>query len=131
MPGLKERNRALDGQARSRENGIARGTVRINGERVLSFGDFQKRLEGTGERSYGLKPRGELHGRVAYEKFVSSAWTGAPRKWYRCDSASPSAREIVVDPYDFIVMKRQGYRMLFAGELDVGRISRGPSASRR
>jgi regulator of sigma E protease len=111
------------------KNGIARGTVRINGERVLSFGDFQKRLERNRGKVVRLETAGGSYtGRVAYEKFgFIGVETGVapemvPLRFGLADGFVKS----LVDPYDFIVMNVKGIGMLFAGELDVRQNLSGP-----
>ncbi len=111
------------------KNGIARGTVKINGERVLSVEDLRRRVAKNGGRVVHLETAGGSYtGQISYEKFgFIGVETGIAPEMVplRFDIGEGFVKSLV-DPYDFIVMNIKGIGMLFAGELDVRQNLSGP-----
>lgn len=111
------------------KNGIARGTVKINGERVTSIADFQRRLERSAGRMVRLETAGGVYkGLISYEKygFIGVETGIAPEMVPLRFGLADGFVKSLVDPFDFIVMNIKGIGMLFAGELDVRQNLSGP-----
>ena len=111
------------------KNGIASGSVKINGERVASIADLQRRLERNKGQRVRLETAGGTYtGLVSYEKFgFIGVETGiAPEMVPLRFGLAEGFAKSLIDPFDFIVLNIKGIGKLFSGELDVRQNLSGP-----
>jgi len=111
------------------KTGIARGTVKLNGETVPSFEAFEKRLAALKGQPVRIETAGGLYrGVVAYEKFgfVGIETAIAPDMTALRYGLADGFVKSLTDPFEFVLMNLKGMGMLFSGELDVRQNLSGP-----
>lgn len=111
------------------KNAIKTGKLKINDAVVMSFADFENKLNKNKEKIVKLENAGGTYfGRVSYEKFgfIGIETAVAPDMVNLKYGIAEGFVKSLVDPFNFIVMNLKGMGMLFSGELDVRQNLSGP-----